>query len=539
MANSSRRLKPLILFFKRGEPMVWVASFGFSGIVLLVLALFGVIAKNGSTAFWPKAVYEFKLATPVWGEKVDEEIDAMGEAKVLAKIGNRDLNGADFRWISRKDFEGISQPLDLLVIERLEYGNFYGKIESVAAPSFEAGSTDVFQHFQTVFAASRGKLREIAELREDIESTNRLIEQFTSDARKAYYKKFGHTRGFSADGHAAVEKKLRETFKLKLELVHVAEQELARNFVTMKAADGRTKDIKFSDIVRFYLPNEMSTVAKAGYFMTRLNELFFDNPRESNTEGGLFPAIFGTVILILIMSVMSFPLGVMAGIYLHEYARDGFVVRAVRIAVNNLASIPAIVFGIFGLGFFVYGIGGSIDELFFAERLPEPTFGTGGILWASLTLGLLTIPVVIVATEEALSAIPRAIRENSYALGATKFQTLYRVCIPAASGGILTGFILAMARAAGEVAPLMITGVVKLAPSLAFDGEWPFIHPERKFMHLGFHIYDISFQSPNVEAAKPMVYVTTLLLILIVVVLSGFAIALRTRLRRKYRIQNF
>ena len=162
------------------------------------------------------------------------------------------------------------------------------------------------------------------------------------------------------------------------------------------------------------------------------------------------------------------------------------------------------------------------------------TFGTGGVLWASLTLGLLTIPVVIVSTEEALRTIPRVFRESSHALGATKLQTLLRVLLPIASPGIMTGFILAMARAAGEVAPLMITGVVKLAPTLPVDGQAPFFHPDRKFMHLGFHIFDIAFQSPNVEATKPMVFVTTTLLVLIVLTMSSVAIYLRNSLRKRF-----
>jgi phosphate transport system permease protein len=236
------------------------------------------------------------------------------------------------------------------------------------------------------------------------------------------------------------------------------------------------------------------------------------------------------------MSIFSFPFGVLAGIYLREYAKEGILVKTVRIAVNNLAGIPSIVYGIFGLGFFVYGIGAQLDQLFFPERLPAPTFGTGGILWASLTLGLLTLPVVIVATEEALGSIPPGIREGSQALGATKFQTLAKLLLPMASPGILTGFILAMARAAGEVAPLMITGVVKLAPALPIDGSFPYLHLDRKFMHLGFHIYDIGFQSPNVEAAKPMVYVTTLLLILIVLVMTSTAIYLRNKMRKRYSV---
>ena len=236
------------------------------------------------------------------------------------------------------------------------------------------------------------------------------------------------------------------------------------------------------------------------------------------------------------MSVIVAPLGVLAAFYLREYAVQGTFVSAVRIAVNNLAGVPSIVFGVFGVGFFIYVVGGTIDRFFYAEALPTPTYGTGGILWASLTLALLTVPVVIVATEEGLASIPRGMREGSMALGATKLETTLRMVLPAVMPSILTGLILAMARAAGEVAPLMITGVVKLAPSLPLDGFWPFVHLDRKFMHLGFHIYDVGFQSPNVDAARPMVFITTLLLLLIVVLMNLFAIGLRNRLRRTYAV---
>jgi phosphate transport system permease protein len=258
-------------------------------------------------------------------------------------------------------------------------------------------------------------------------------------------------------------------------------------------------------------------------------------PRESNTEGGIFPAIFGTVLMVFLMTVFVTPLGVLAAVWLREYARQGPLVRLVRIAVNNLAGVPSIVFGVFGLGFFVYGVGGTLDALLFAEALPTPTFGTGGILWASLTLALLTVPVVIVASEEGLAAVPRSLREGSLALGATRFETVWRVVVPAATPGILTGVILAMSRAAGEVAPLMVVGMVKLAPALPIDGTAPFVHLERKFMHLGFHIYDVGFQSPNVEATTPLVFATAFLLVLVVIAMNSAAIALRGRLRRRYR----
>jgi phosphate transport system permease protein len=276
-------------------------------------------------------------------------------------------------------------------------------------------------------------------------------------------------------------------------------------------------------------------VAKSALYLERLWEFLSAEPREANTEGGVFPAIFGTVMMVLLMSIIVTPFGVVAAVYLREYARQGFVTRTIRIAVNNLAGVPSIVYGVFGLGFFVYFVGGEMDQLFFPAALPSPTFGTPGLMWASLTLALLTLPVVIVATEEGLARIPKALREGSLALGATRAETLWRVVLPMASPAMMTGLILAVARAAGEVAPLMLVGVVKLAPTLPVDGNYPFIHLDQKFMHLGFHIYDVGFQSPNVEAARPLVYATALLLVGLIALLNLTAVSLRNRLRERYK----
>ena len=262
------------------------------------------------------------------------------------------------------------------------------------------------------------------------------------------------------------------------------------------------------------------------------------NHAEANTERGKFsqrslryPIIYG----ICECQILVTPFGVLAAIYLREYAKQGPVTKMVRISVYNLAGVPSIVYGVFGLGFFIYFLGGNIDRIFYEAALPSPTYGTPGLFWASLTLALLTLPVVIVSTEEGLARIPSTIRQGSLALGATKSETLWRVIVPLATPGMMTGLILAIARAAGEVAPLMLVGVVKLAPTLPIDGEFPFIHLERKIMHLGFHIFDVGFQSPNVEAARPLVYATALTLVGLIVILNITAISIRNHLREKYR----
>jgi phosphate transport system permease protein len=311
--------------------------------------------------------------------------------------------------------------------------------------------------------------------------------------------------------------------------------QINRDSMLARTADGKEVAIKLAEVVRAFQPNKMSLAEKIGFYVEKLIEFVSDDPREANTEGGIFPAIYGTVLMVIVMSIMVTPLGVIAAVYLREYAHQGAITRIIRIAVNNLAGVPSIVYGVFGLGFFIYFLGSGIDQAFFPEALPAPTLGTGGLLWASVTLAILTLPVVIVATEEGLSRIPRSIREGSLALGATKAETLWRVVLPMASPAMMTGVILAIARAAGEVAPLMLVGVVKLAPSLPLDGNYPYLHLDQKFMHLGFHIYDVGFQSPNVEAARPLVYATSLLLVIVIALLNLSAVAIRNRLREKYK----
>ncbi|MBN1396101.1 MAG: phosphate ABC transporter permease PstA [Pirellulales bacterium] len=526
-------------FWRRGEPQVWVTSAALTIMLFLIILLLWVVLWNGLGVFWPARVAEVTLkdGKKLLGERIRGQINPDTDVKSIQfKTGNRDLDPhqQDFHWVEDGEIRSIEFPPEVYVLERTENGNFYGFLRRLEGPDLEPSETPVAED-KVRFALKtvrRKSAEEIAPISEELRDLGRRLQNARRRIRRLEHRGDDERLAELRTGADDITRKSDELVGWQRRLLN----ELRRNVVVTSDAGGREKAIALLDVVRFYKPNEMGFWAKCRYYLLRLGELFWENPRESNTEGGLFPAIFGTVMLIFLMAAACFPLGVLAGVYLGEYAKDGPLVRAVRIAVNNLAGIPSIVYGIFGLGFFVYGIGGLIDAWFFPESAAagEPVFGTGGILWASITLGILTVPVVIVSTEEALRAIPRGVREGSLALGATKFQTLVRVLVPMASPGMMTGFILAMARAAGEVAPLMITGVVKLAPQLPLDGEFPFFHLDRKFMHLGFHIYDVGFQSPNVEASKPMVYVTTLLLLSIVLAMSSAAIVLRNRMRKRF-----
>ena len=531
-----------------GETLTSLCGGALALNVLLILALLGILAANGLPTFWqrPLALCTLNDGSRLLGEVQESQplLPEPGSAappeghRFRLKVGNRDLYGADFRWVDSREVASISYPAEATLLERLEWGAFFG-----TPVELRSGETILAQGPAAVLTALRPLLRakeaERAEIR-DLErgavgDVNHRIEELRLAAKRL--ARTAGPSGGAADRAAAIEREVaaqEQTFEaLAARLDGLRARHLAEVLV-LEDASGTRKEVAVGAVLRAIQPNVIGTWERLALYGARLVELVRDDPRESNTEGGIFPAIFGTVLMVFLMSFAVAPLGVLAALYLREYARQGTAVRLVRIAVNNLAGVPSIVFGVFGLGFFVYVVGGSIDRVFYPDSLPTPTFGTGGILWASLTLALLTVPVVVVATEEGLAAVPRVVREGSLALGATKFETTWRVVLPAAAPGILTGMILAMARAAGEVAPLMIVGMVKLAPALPVDHHFPFVHLERKFMHLGFHIFDVGFQSPNVEATKPLVFATALLLVGIVTAMNLTAIIVRNHLRRKY-----
>ncbi len=544
-------------WFKSGTPWIWMNAGAVSIAVIMTLGLLMVIAVRGLSHFWPADVVEVSYQIPgqesrlMAGEISRSEevprarlaasgmpVDAAGGefmTRELLKVGNRDLYGADFSWVVSEWLSNPSTPENLVVLERREWGNFYGYLVNVKENGELVAQGDAsWPALQERIARVEKLHTQLVRLeKKDIGRINAGLERIRLNTRRLELQ--GNlTEVAQAEMDAERAQWDAEYKVLETELIAL-NQAFNRDSVTVRSTEGREITLTLGKVVRAYQPNAMGNLDKLGFYFVKLWEFVSDEPREANTEGGIFPAIFGTVMMTLIMAVIVTPFGVVAAIYLREYAKQGPLTRVIRIAVNNLAGVPAIVYGVFGLGFFVYVLGGSLDRMFFPESAPAPTFGTPGLMWASLTLAILTLPVVIVATEEGLARIPRAVREGSLALGATKVETLWRVVLPMASPAMMTGLILAVARAAGEVAPLMLVGVVKLAPSLPVDGNYPYLHLDQKIMHLGFHIYDVGFQSPNVEAARPLVYATALLLVLVIVVLNMAAVYMRNRLREKYK----
>ena len=551
-------------FFKNwyasGEPWIWLnaASVGIS--ITAVVGILVLIAFKGFGHFWPSDVQFIKYQDDngqeqlIYGELVEYEhlpvqqfLESGGNPdflespdqetieRWLIKSGNRRHNPPDFRWLFTPQMTERTTPEGVAVLERVEWGNAYGTLTR-----FYNGDTQETSQIQDM-APVYERIARADELRLEIDglengTLNRInyqLERLRLE-RRGLELQSGDASERLAEISAEVAE-LRESYAVDEAVLRDLYHEIHKDKLWLTTGDGSEIEVPVSEILGLTFPNDLNVFSKAGQFFASLWNFLSEDPREANTEGGIFPAIFGTVLMVLLMSVIVTPFGVIAAVYLREYAKQGPLVRIIRIAVNNLAGVPSIVYGVFGLGFFVYFLGGSIDQLFYPEALPAPTFGTPGLVWASLTLALLTVPVVIVSTEEGLTRIPRSLREGSLALGATKSETLFKIILPMASPAILTGVILAIARAAGEVAPLMLVGVVKLAPTLPLDGNFPYLHLDRKFMHLGFHIYDVGFQSPNVEAARPLVYATALLLVTIIVALNLTAITLRSRLERIYR----
>ena len=546
---------------RTGTPWIWLNAGAVAISIIMVLGLLGVLAVNGLRHFWPNEVSQGSYVAPGFksteliGEVTRTEwvaadvliasglsVDPVQEMyrRDLWKLGNRDLNGIDFAWVLSDFVTEVSTPKRVVVFERKQGGVLYGAISSLVLGEDTDPTIALFDD-QSLWTQFQSRLDEVGKLDKQIQSIqSKQLARATSDLERLRLRE----RAAMLEGELSptlTQQFSAQRLEIQVELASLQHQlnqlyaQIERDSVLVRASNDVEMLIPLAEIVRAYQPNNLPLTGKLSVYSQRFWEFLTAEPREGNTEGGVYPAIFGTVIMVLLMSLFVTPFGVIAAVYLREYAKQGITTRIIRVAVNNLAGVPSIVYGVFGLGFFVYLIGGEIDQLFYAESLPAPTFGAPGLLWAALTLALLTVPVVIVATEEGLMRIPRSVREGSLALGATKFETIWRIVLPLASPAMMTGLILAIARAAGEVAPLMLVGVVKLAPSLPVNGIYPYVHLDQQFMHLGFHIYDVGFQSRNIEAARPLVFATALLLVCVIAILNLTAAILRDRLRETYR----
>ncbi len=553
-----------------GEIWVWVTGVGLAMGLFMILFLLGVIVWNGLNYFWPKRIAQIELAedgrTEFRGERElfgivtmrrsltvgnlsPDDIDLVDLARedpdymreMMVYTGNRDVFATqNFAFLNMGDIERVTHPEELMVLERMEWGDAIARPLELRLGTGETIPADDPEFDRTL----RRKVNEVRERRSTIQSIERrqmgrINTRINREDLEIRYLRSLDERTPAQE--AELERRLARVDELREELQplelrsQILRAQQREHSLAFELVGGIERVQPLGDIVNFHLPNQMNLFQRAGWFFFKIWEFLTDYPREANTEGGIFPALFGTFVMTVLMSLAVTPFGVLAAVYLREYAKQGPLVSAVRISINNLAGVPAIVFGVFGLGFFIHEVGAVIDQVFYPRMVAinTPVFGTGGILWASLTLALMTVPVVIVATEEALAAVSRGVREGSLACGASKWQTIQRLVLPASSPGILTGLILAMARGAGEVAPLLLVGVMALAPSLPIDGMFPFIHLDRKFMHLGFHIYIVALQSPDTEATKPLVFASTLVLILLVVVLNLGAILIRNHLRKK------
>jgi len=544
-------------WYKSGSPWIWLTSGAVSISLIAVLGLLALIAWRGLSYFWPATIYQFELKHP--GGVIEQVIGEIYETdtipaqrlrdngtdiaagveevgSLLVKTGNREFVELDFRWLLEPTIVSKEAHPDLVIFEREKNGNFYGYIEGLTINN--AAITGTSTTLKTQLFAAIERVNELKSQALEIQNGTISSINYQLEKLRLKQRRFEIDNALTAVVLADLDAQrlaLNEQYFVHEKSLFSIRDKMVRDSVTVRDMRGEHVSLNLSSLLALHLPNQMNWFEKVGHWFGAMGSFVVDDPREANTEGGVFPAIFGTIFMVMLMAVIVTPFGVVAAIYLHEYAKKGMVTKFVRIAVINLAGVPSVVYGVFGLGFFVYILGGSIDDLFYPESSPSPVFGSPGVLWSALTLAILTLPVVIVSTEEGLSRIPISLRQGSLALGATKAETLWKVVIPMASPAIMTGLILAVARAAGEVAPLMLVGVVKMAPTLPIDGNFPYIHVDRKFMHLGFHIYDVGFQSPNVEAARPLVFASSFLLVTVIVGLNMTAIGIRNYLREKYR----
>jgi phosphate transport system permease protein len=497
-----------------------ISSFasGLSAAILLIalISLVLFIVLKGSAYFWPSQVF-----------KVTTYDEASNEASLFVPSSvDIDEFTAALTNKTKEQFANSKQPMPLMVVEQ---------VDAIYQINLRSGAIQ-YGNFQQINTPN-SELYQLAELN-DVVASVAVFQSELHEIQTTYltvlHRKIALLNQSGVSEQAPARLKELEQFIYWQQKADALSKNIASYRLIFIDASEQPIDVLVKDINHLFQPNMMSLFDKISYSGNKVIDFVSESPKQASTSGGVFPALFGTVLMVLLMAIIVAPFGAMAAIYLHEYAPNNMTTSVIRICVSNMAGVPSVVYGVFGLGFFVYTLGGSIDSLFYSDSLPSPTFGSPGLFWAALTMALLTLPVVIVSTEEGLRRVPEGLRAGSYALGATKMETIWKTVLPVASPGIMTGVILAIARAAGEVAPLILVGAVKFAPSLPVDGEFPFLHLERQFMHLGVFIYDGAFHNQTNTQGSSMMFASCMLLLLIVFILNLFAIIVRNRLRDRY-----
>jgi len=522
-------LTSMLSWWRSGSAWHWYSLFALSIAALLVLALLLLIVVSSAQYFWPQPIEEWVIR--------DAAADN-GQSQRLFAYGGETLQipspavAAD----SASTETPAMRTAVLIRYQQMQQLPGSGQAAAVLRPLWK---------LQAVAAADvvrRGRPRSLALLTLSDASMVagypllwvRMVPADASEQTNAADAAGAEDDELAQSATAAADSEHRglqlDRIKQQWRQFKTGQQEAWS--LVLELHDGSSMQLPVADIDRILLPNRLSLAAAAQQALH--NAWLFLSHGPDDAVPGILPAILGTVLLVLVMSVLLVPVAILTAVYLHEYATQNWLTGLLRAAISNLAGVPGVVYGVFVLGVFVYGAGGRIDALLFAEQLPLPTFGTGGLLWAALALALLTMPVVIAATEEGLSRIPADLRLASLALGATRTEMVWGVVVMAARPALLTGLILAIARAAGEVAPLLLLGAVAYTQQPLLDAEPPFLHLQQPFMHLGFQVYDLAMQSGQSDSAIAMAYAATLVLLLLVVVLNLFAFRLRARLRSRY-----
>ena len=489
---------------------------------LLVIALISVLALisiRGGAYFWPQPIYAVSYSQGGITHKVLAQRYLSDETERVFQLNYSDFHHPYGTQALVKESDIVAESL---AIESAQIKLTDGR-NLLATPMFLRTPT-----------GDKESLDEYADVKRTVNQINNEIYRISSEQLADIHNALAALDAKDVALDAPAREKLVAQFHRVQEKVIELEGQLSEYLLALTFSGSQTLFIKVSDIATVTYVSQLNYVEKWQVVVQNLITFLTESPKQANTSGGVFPALFGTILMVFLMTIIVTPFGVLAAIYLSEYAPDNGFTTAIRISVSNMAGVPSIVYGVFGLGFFVYSVGGSIDALSFSDSLPAPTMGTPGVFWAALTMAILTLPVVIVATEEGLRRVPEGLKAGSYALGATKIETIMKTILPIASPGIMTGVILAIARAAGEVAPLMLVGAVKFAPNLPFDGEFPYLHLDRQFMHLGVLIYDGAFHSQTDAKSASMMFAACLLLLVVVFVLNVLAVILRTRLRKRY-----